>query len=368
MNISRLKKIIEDINNISSRIALEQIKILEVCGTHTHAIARLGIKKIINSKISLISGPGCPVCVTEEGYIDAAVKLSEEEKTILTFGDLMRVKGETTSLLEEKAKGRDIRVIYSVYDAITLAAGCKNKDFVLLAVGFETTSPLIAALVNEVIRLKIRNLYFLTSLKLMPPILEKLLKADGDNIHGVICPGNVAVVSGARNFRFLYEDYKIPSVICGFEEEDIILGVHFLVSTIEDKSIGKEEKSGFKNLYARAVKEYGNIKAKALIEKYFDLYSTIWRGIGLVKDSGLKLKEKYAYLDAVKKFHLESFIDNGYETYKKERGCKCSDVLMGKISPKECKLFGSLCTPRVPYGPCMVSTEGACSAYYKYEV
>ena len=361
-----LKKVIEDINHISSKIPLDQINILEVCGTHTNAIARMGIKKIINNKISLISGPGCPVCVTEEGYIDAAIKLAREEKVIITFGDLMRVKGKNTSLLEEKAKGRDIRVIYSVYDAITLAMGCKDKDFVLLAVGFETTAPLMAALVNEVIRLKVTNVYFLTSLKIMHPILEKLLKVNGDNIHGVICPGNVAVISGAGSFRFLYEDHKIPAVICGFEEEDIITGIHFLVSSIEEKIKNKEQRLGFKNLYVRVVKEEGNNKAKAVMKKYFDLYSSIWRGIGLVKNSGLKLKKEYSDLDAAERFNLQSYLCKDYINYTKNNQCKCSDVLMGKILPKECKLFGNLCTPRVPYGPCMVSAEGACSAHYKY--
>lgn len=365
MSLYDLKRIVKDINNISHKISLDKIKILEVCGTHTNAIAKFGIKNIIDKKINLISGPGCPVCVTYEGYIDAAVHLAREGIVVVTFGDLMRVNGKVANLLEEKAKGRDIRVIYSVYDVIKMAKENKSKEFVFLAIGFETTAPLIASLVNQVVNLKIKNLYFLFSLKVMPPILDKLLKFNEENIQGIICPGNVAVVSGAKNFKFIYDNYKLPAVISGFEERDIIASIHFLISSIENRTKGQEIE-GFKNLYSRFVREEGNMKAKTLVEKYFSIHSSLWRGIGLVENSGLKLKKEYAYMDAEEKFNLESCLSKGDANYKKNSLCKCTEVLMAKVSPKECKLFGSLCTPRAPYGPCMVSTEGACSAYYKY--
>lgn len=369
MNLAtiKLKKIIENINFLSKDVPLEEINIMEVCGTHTNLIAKMGIKNVLDRKINLISGPGCPVCVTDEGYIDAAIKLAREGFIIATFGDLMKVNGSETNLLAEKSKGRDIRVIYSVYDVIKMAELDKEKSFVLLAVGFETTAPLIACAVNNVLKLNIKNVLFLTSLKTMPPIIEKILNLKNRNIHGIICPGNVAVITGEKSFSFIYDKYKVPAVICGFEDKDIIGGIHFLISYINKKN-NRLCQCGFQNLYKKYVRDNGNERAKMFMEDTFTIDDGIWRGIGLIENSSFVLSEKYKELDAVKRFGLEDYFKHNKKNLCKNNLCRCSDILLGNISPNKCALFGSICTPRSPVGPCMISSEGTCAAYYKVKV
>ncbi|MCY6372030.1 hydrogenase formation protein HypD [Clostridium ganghwense] len=365
INDNKLNKIVDNINRFGEEIKLDNINIMEVCGTHTHSIAKYGIKSILSNKINLISGPGCPVCVTHQSYIDAAIDLSRKGVIIATFGDLMRVNGNQGNLLEEKSKGRDIRVVYSVYDVVNIAEKNKEKQVVFLGVGFETTAPIIAAVIKEAHNRKIKNLYFLTSIKIMPPILDKILTLKTKNIDGIICPGNVAVIKGAESFKFIYEKYGVPAVVCGFEPEDILGGIYFLIKEIKRKQEGKRQR-GFENLYRRCVSDLGNKMAIELIEEIFKIDNVLWRGIGNVNNSALVIKDKYSELDAVKKFNLYRYFNDKEEVLREDNGCKCSEVLIGNISPKECGLFGKVCTPRTPCGPCMVSSEGACAAYYKY--
>lgn len=359
-----LGKIIKNINDICDRIPIEKINIMEICGTHTNAIAKIGIKNVLHNRINLISGPGCPVCVTPESYIDAAIELLRSGVIILTFGDLMRVKGTYTNLLGEKSKGRDIRIIYSVYDVIKIAEENKDKKVVFLGVGFETTTPLIATVIKRSQELKLSNLFFLISLKIMSPIIETVLDRT-ENIHGVICPGNVAVITGESSFKLIYEKFKVPAAICGFEDKDIISGIWFLVNHIS-KDISSLESYGFENLYKRYVRTEGNEKARELVNRIFNIMPSVWRGIGLIDNSGLVLNTEYEKFDAVKEFNLQKFFEYKDISETVTSTCLCTQVLLGKIQPDKCKLFGTKCTPKEPCGPCMISSEGACSAYYRY--
>ena len=359
-----LSKVIKNINSLCESIPKSSINIMEVCGTHTNAIAKLGLKELLHKKINLISGPGCPVCVTPENYIDAAIELSRRGVIILTFGDLMRVKGENSNLLLEKSKGRDVRIIYSVYDVIKISEENKDREVVFLGAGFETTTPLIAAVIKSSKDKQLRNISFLISLKTMPPIIEKILE-DKANIQGIICQGNVAVITGDSSFRFIYDNYKIPSVICGFEDKDIISGIYVLIKRIK-ANIELKYGNGFENLYVRYAKSEGNKKAKELIREIFKINYSVWRGIGLIDKSGLEIKIEHSELDAIKKFKLQKFFDYKKIEYPLKGGCLCDQIILGKASPDTCKLFGKECTPRAPYGPCMISSEGACAAYYRY--
>lgn len=366
INDNKLNKIIHNINRLSEDLNIDNINIMEVCGTHTHSIAKYGIKSLVSEKINLISGPGCPVCVTHQSYIDAALDLAERGVIIATFGDLVRVNGRKENLLYKKSKGRDIRIVYSVYDAIDIAIENRKRKVVFLGVGFETTAPIIAAVIKQAHDMGIKNLYFLTSIKTMPPILEKVLNTKEKRINGIICPGNVAVIKGGESFKFIYEKYGVSAVVCGFEAEDILGGIYFLIKDIKSKQEGMEQ-CGFENLYRRCVSNFGNRIAKELIKEIFKKDDVLWRGIGNVGNSALVINNKYSELDAVKVFNLYGYFNSKKEEYLQEdKGCKCSQVLLGNISPKECSLFGKVCTPRTPCGPCMVSSEGSCAAYYRY--
>lgn len=359
---NKLQRVIKNINKYAEEI--DNINIMEVCGTHTNSVAKYGIRSVISSKINLLSGPGCPVCVTSEDYIDAAVYLASKDITILTFGDLMKVKGNNSSLSIEKSKGRDIRILYSVNEVTKIAEELYPKNVVFLGVGFETTAPLVASLIKQTYLRKIKNLFFLTSIKIMPPILEKILSIKNKNIHGMIFPGNVAIITGEKNFKFIQEKYEIPSVICGFEGEDILGGIYFLVRDIYRKNKG-EGYNGFENLYRKWVSQQGNMVAKELIKDVFKVEDVVWRGIGKVENSALAINDKYSCTDAVKKFNLQDYFHkNSY--IKDNSSCRCTDVLLGNIAPFQCSLFTKICKPENPYGPCMISSEGACASYFKY--
>ncbi|WP_315116055.1 hydrogenase formation protein HypD [uncultured Clostridium sp.] len=364
---NKLEKIVENINKYAELMDEDSINIMEVCGTHTNSIARYGIRSIISSKINLISGPGCPVCVTDENYIDGATYLASKDITILTFGDLMKVSGNNGSLTYKKSQGRDIRIIYSLNEVINIAKEVYPKDVVFLAVGFETTAPLIASLIKQASIEKIENLYFLTSIKIMPPILMKILNAKDKKLHGIICPGNVATITGEKDFKFIYEKYKIPAVICGFQGEEILGGIYFLLKSIYEKS-KKVPYHGFENLYKKWVSYDGNKRAKSLMNKVFIIEGVAWRGIGRIENSALVINGKYDHLDAINKFNLKDHFKNKDTIFKNKSGCRCSDVLLGNIYPFQCAFFGERCNPETPCGPCMISTEGACAAYYKYKM
>jgi hydrogenase expression/formation protein HypD len=334
----------------------KNLNIMEVCGTHTQAISRFGIRKLVEPNIHLLSGPGCPVCVTAEDYIDEAIDLFSHPNVVLaTFGDMMKVRGSKENLMEQKEKGKDIRILYSPLDSITLAEKSKDKEIVFLAVGFETTAPLIALAVKTAKEKNIKNLSFIIGIKRMAPILHHMLSDDKNNIHGFICPGHVAAVKGEEEFKFITEQYNVPAVIAGFGALDVVSSIYFLVKQQE------KPKKQFKNLYKSCVSLKGNKKANRLLEEVFSYGEAEWRGIGTIKDSGLFLGEGYTSYDASQKFGVRIVKEKSHNT------CSCNHILLGRKSPPSCKLFGKLCTPEKPAGPCMVSSEGACSIFYKYK-
>lgn len=343
--------IFKKINNLSKK----EINIMEVCGTHTNVISDLGLRTKINSKINLLSGPGCPVCVSDETYIDNSIKLLRNDKVVIvSFGDLLMVRGTNYSILDKKI-GQNVIVIYSPLDAILIAKENPNKDIVLLAVGFETMAPIIAAVVGKSIEEKINNIFFYNALKLMEPVLRYILDQEDCNIDGIICPGNVAAITGYDYFDFISSEYNIPSAVCGFSDLEITSGIYHITKQVEYK-----EKGILVNCYSNVVKKEGNKIAKELINKYFIRCDESWRGIGPVELSGLRLKDKYSDYDAQIKFKIDNKVND------KTNYCNCGNVLLGKIKSNECELFGKICTPTSPKGPCMVSREGSCNALYRY--
>jgi hydrogenase expression/formation protein HypD len=356
MDEDLVKCLIKNINKMIEG-SQKEIKIMEVCGTHTQMISKLGLRNVLSSKIKLLSGPGCPVCVTDELYIDTAIDmLNKYSIVIVTFGDLMKVRGTRKSLMDEKSTGRDIRIIYSPLDLIELAADNKDKNFVFLGVGFETTAPVIALAIKTAKEKQLKNLFFLTSLKLMNPILHYILRQSDNQVDAFICPGHVASIKGSEYFKFITEKYNIPAAVCGFEALDIVLGVHYLVEQIINN-----DRKHFNNLYKRCVSDKGNCIANNLMKEVFDTSNSEWRGIGKIDNSGLIINEKYFEFDALKKFAIESVHTRNITR------CECRDILLGNKSPMECKLFSSGCNPLKPYGACMVSSEGACSIAYRYK-
>ncbi|MDR1195633.1 MAG: hydrogenase formation protein HypD [Endomicrobium sp.] len=331
----------------------KKIKIMEVCGTHTMSIAKYGLRDYFEDA-ELISGPGCPVCVTPSARLEQCVKLSKNKNIIITaFGDMIRVPAFTSSLETEISNGADIRVIYCVYDCLKTATANPDKEIVFIGTGFETTAPAAASVIKEAFENKIKNISVFSMFKSVFPALDTLM-SDGDfDINGFILPGNVACVTGARSFRYIPEKYKIPCAVAGFSKDEIVKAVEFLVKNT------KSEICGFENMYKTAVSEEGNVKAKNLMLEIFDLKDDEWRGFGTVKKSGFRLKKKYAAFDADIRFKIKE------EKSRKEL-CRCGDIMKGKINPCGCGLFGKKCTPLKPLGPCMVSSEGVCSAYYKY--
>jgi len=345
----RDKKIAQKILRQIKSISKKKINLMEVCGTHTVAIFRNGIRKILPSNINLISGPGCPVCVTPISYIDEIIALSRKDNFIITtFGDMIRVPGSTSSLEKEKTDGADIRIVYSTLDALKIAQDNPSKEIVFMGVGFETTSPTIASAVVKAQKGKINNFSVLSVAKIMPPAMKALLEGKEVNIDGFICPGHVSAIIGSKPYNFITTQYKVPCVICGFEQT-----IYMLVKQTEDNRAEVEIQ------YERAVKPEGNKIALDKIKEVFKVIDSDWRGIGNIFLSGLEIKDKYGKFNA-RKFEVE------IEETKEPKGCRCGDVLRGVIIPPECSLFRKVCTPENPQGACMVSTEGTCAAYYKY--
>ena len=344
------QKILRQIKSISKK----KINLMEVCGTHTVAIFRNGIRKILPSNINLLSGPGCPVCVTPISYIDEIIALSREEGFIITtFGDMIRVPGSTSTLEREKTDGADIRIVYSTLDALKIALDNSSKEIIFMGVGFETTSPTIASAVVKAQKEKIENFSVLSVAKIMPPAMKALLEGKEVNIDGFICPGHVSAIIGSKPYNFITTQHKVPCVICGFEPLDILQSIYMLVKQIED---GRAE---VEIQYERAVKPEGNKIALDKIDEVFKVVDSNWRGIGNIPLSGLEIKDEY------EKFNARKFIVEREET-KEPKGCRCGEVLRGVITPPECSLFRKGCSPENPQGACMVSTEGTCAAYYKY--
>ncbi|MCX8093991.1 MAG: hydrogenase formation protein HypD [Candidatus Goldbacteria bacterium] len=350
-----IKNIIELIKKDAKKLSAK-INIMEVCGTHTMAISRFGIRKLLPENIRLISGPGCPVCVTPISEVDRAIELSERDDVIITtFGDMMKVPGTKFSLNKKRAEGRDIRIVYSPIDALDIARNNKNKKVIFIGIGFETTAPLIAATVIQARKQKIKNFYVLPYFKVVIPPMIALLKDKDLNLNGFICPGHVSTIIGAKAYEPLTKQYKIPCVVVGFEPLDILTGIHMIISQIINNKPSVEIQ------YKRAVKYIGNLYAQKLIKKVFKKIDSNWRGIGLIPESGLTFVDAYKEFNASEKFKTDI-------SYSKEPvGCKCGDVLKGKVIPFDCQLFDKRCTPSNPVGACMVSSEGTCAAYYKYE-
>ena len=325
-----------------------ELNIMEVCGSHTAAIAKNGIPGMLSSKIHLISGPGCPVCVTASSYVDRLIELAlEEDDVIVTFGDLLRVPGSEMSLSQAKGKGARVEMVYSPMDILKLAQESPDKSFIFAALGFETTTPVYALLMEEILENKIENIRLLTALKCMPPIIERLLQ-QGARVDGFLAPGHVCAVTGSEIFESLAEKYGLPFVVSGFQGIEILQSLYGLVK-LQGKGV-------VKNFYPSVVNQKGNVQARCLIEKYFEPCDATWRGMGLVKDSGLCLKKEYEAYDAGSRQLLND--------KKHNQACQCEQILMGKKKPYDCKLFRKVCNPLHPQGACMVSEEGSCHAYF----
>lgn len=351
-NPELLKPILKRISKYDDR----SYSLMEVCGTHTVSISRFGIRSAVPSNIKLLSGPGCPVCVTSQEDIDKAIEISKIPDVILaTFGDMMKVPGTKSSLAREKAKGADIRVCYSTREALEIAEQNPDKEVVFYGVGFETTAPTIAFSILEAKKRNIKNYSVFSAHKLVPPALRALLESGEVKIDGFILPGHVSVVIGLKAYQFLVTDYHVPGVVSGFEPLDILITIEMLLKQL------KNGEAKIENQYSRTVTYDGNVYAQKAMEEVFEVSDAEWRGIGVIPGSGLAINEKYADFDASKKFEVA--VTRSIEP----PNCSCGEILRGVKSPFECKLFGKGCTPEHPVGPCMVSTEGACAAYYRYE-
>ncbi len=331
------------------------VNLMEVCGTHTVAIFKHGIRQLLLSSINLLSGPGCPVCVTPNADIDKAIALAQDTGVILTtFGDMMKVPGSYSSLNLAKAEGADVRIVYSVLDALKIAGDNPRKSVVFFGVGFETTAPTTAGAILEAERQGIDNFFLLSVHKLIPPAMKALLDAEEVHIDGFICPGHVSTIIGSEPYEFIPREYGIPCVITGFEPLDILQAIDMLLEQI---SAGE---SRVDIQYRRAVRKEGNPFALKYLDAVFEVTDSNWRGIGIIPKSGLKVGQQYHRFDAGRAFKVMP------KPPKEAAGCRCGDILRGVATPQECPLFAKVCTPEHPVGPCMVSTEGTCSAWYLY--
>ena len=331
------------------------VNLMEVCGTHTVAIFKHGIRQFLPEKVNMLSGPGCPVCVTPNADIDKAIALAQNDGLILTtFGDMMKVPGSYSSLHQVRAAGADIRVVYSVLDALRIAEDNPRKSVVFFGVGFETTAPTTASAILEAEQLGIDNFFLLSVHKLIPPAMRALLDSDEVHINGFICPGHVSTIIGSAPYEFIPREYGIPCVIAGFEPLDVLQAIDMLLEQIADGEPRVDIQ------YRRAVRKEGNPTALKYLSMVFDVTDTCWRGIGVIPETGLKLAQQYKQFDAEYAFKIVT------RPVKEAAGCRCGDILRGVSTPRECRLFGEACTPEHPVGPCMVSTEGTCSAWYLY--
>lgn len=334
----------------------QTIRLMEVCGTHTVAIFKEGIRQLLPQEIELLSGPGCPVCVTAEEYIDKAIEYAKMPDTIIaTFGDMLKVPGSNSDLATIQANGGDVRIVYSPLELIAMAKSEPHKRIVFLAIGFETTIAIIAAAIKMIYEEKIKNVFFLVSHKLVPSALEALLNNSEVKIDGFILPGHVSVIIGEEPYQFLAEKYRMPSVIAGFDGIEILMAIKSILKQIKNKQAHVD------NVYKAVVAQKGNLIAQKLMQDLYEVVDDNWRGIGNLPNSGLKLRSPYDYLDIEKVIPLN--IDT---TNINRKGCQCGRVLQGIIRPDECPLFGKICTPEHPVGACMVSVEGSCAAWYKY--
>ena len=332
-----------------------ELTFMEVCGTHTMSIFRNGIKDLLPENIRVLSGPGCPVCVTPNRTIDQAIAIVRlNEVCVCSFGDMMRVPGSYSSLQQERGRGADVRVVYSATDAVEIAERNPDKKVVFLGIGFETTTPTVASSIKDSFQKNLKNYFVLPAAKLIPPAIKAILDSGETKIDGFLLPGHVSVIIGRKPYEFIAEKYGIPCTIAGFEPTDILYAILRLVEQVNSGNPTVE------NCYKRSVKENGNELAKDLMNEVFEVCDSEWRGLGIIPDSGLKVREEYKELDALRNIEVE------VEDTRENPDCLCGNVLRGVASPLDCALFGGICTPENPAGPCMVSSEGTCAAYYKY--
>ena len=336
-------------------LAPEHATLMEVCGTHTVAIARNGIRDLMPEGCRLASGPGCPVCVTSNHDIDAVIALARIPDVILTtFGDMTRVPGSTSSLLKEQADGRDVRIVYSPLDALTIAKENPDRPVVFVGVGFETTTPLVAMAIKRAAAMGLENFSVYAAHKNMPGALDVLMEDPDLKVDALILPGHVSTIIGVKPYQFLAEKYGIPGVVTGFEPLDVLQGIAMLMRQLHE---GRAE---IENAYARGVMPEGNPVALTAIDDVFETCTATWRGLGPIEGSGYRIREQYAQFDALRRFEPE------IEETREPRGCRCGDVLRGIMAQNECPLFSTVCSPENPVGPCMVSSEGSCAAYFRY--
>jgi hydrogenase expression/formation protein HypD len=345
---------VENIINCLKEYDGPEIRIMEVCGTHTASIFKSGIRSLISSKIRLISGPGCPVCVTPAAYIDQCICYAMKENHVLvTFGDMMKVPGEKGSLSQVRGEGAKVELMYSPMEVVEKAKKNPNTTYVIAAVGFETTVPAYALTMEEAIQAGVKNIKLLTALKTVMPALKWICENE-QGIDGFIGPGHVSVIIGSEVYESLAERYQRPFVVAGFEPEHILVAIYDIVGQISKHS---EHDAEVHNRYKNAVKAEGNKKAQEIISRYFEPGKAMWRGLGIIEDSGLYIKEEYREYDGGSRG-----LDRDIEL---PESCRCGDVIIGRINPNECPMFGTACNPTNPYGPCMVSSEGACGIWYR---
>ncbi len=347
------KALSEKIREISTK----RVRLMEICGTHTMAIFRHGIRSLLPDTIELVSGPGCPVCVTATEEIDRAVKLAQTKGVIVTtFGDMIRVPGSHSSLQMEQARGATVKMVYSTFDALKIASQNRDREVVFLGVGFETTAPTVAAAIQTAHGAGDRNFSVLSAHKLLPPAMDALLSSGDVMVNGFICPGHVTTIIGTSSYEKVVQQYHTPCVVTGFEPVDILQGILMLVEQIES------DRAEVEIQYARGVSPDGNPGALGMMEKVFEPCDAPWRGLGHIPRSGLAIRKSFDAFDAENRFDLE------VPAAREPAGCLCARVLRGAATPPECKLFRKACAPRTPIGPCMVSSEGTCAAYFKYHM
>lgn len=346
------KKVVEHINALAKEV--EEANIVHVCGTHEYTIVKSGIRSLLPPNVEVRSGPGCPVCVCPPSDIDAAIELAFRPNVVVTtFGDMYRVPSTKYSLAEAAAKGASVRVVYGIGDAVELAKKIPDKEVVHFAIGFETTAPSTAYVLSAD---PPPNFSIVPSHRLIPPAIEHLLNLGEARIDGFILPGHVSTIIGAKPYRPISQKYRVPQVIAGFEPLDVLIGVAMLLQQMV------EGRSEVEIEYTRSVREEGNVRAQQFMEKVFEPVEAGWRGIGKIPQSGYRLRSNYEQYDAISKFEVE--VDESAPDTKP--GCRCGEILRGLCYPQDCPLFGKACTPRSPYGPCMVSSEGACFIAYRY--
>ena len=350
-----VRALLREVENVLGRLGRE-IKIMEICGTHTMTAYRSGLGNALRKKgLHLIAGPGCPVCITPDGVVGAVARFVQENPGVIvtSFGDMLRVPTSSGSLFNiVPARDSMIKVIYSPEEVVDIAVSNQKKHIIFLAVGFETTIPSIAWVVDEAEKRRVKNLYLVTCLRLVPPPLRAILDGRETRLDGFVYPGHVSVIIGSKPYEFIPKEYGIPGAITGFEPADLLIGIISVLKQIED------ENPSVDIAYKRAVKPEGNLLARRIMENKFFVADADWRGFGMLPGSGLKLKNER--MDAERAFQLD------FATVWENNACRCGDVVKGKIEPEECALFKKVCTPEKPIGPCMVSMEGACLIHYKY--